>query len=189
VAKSSVRSGNVMSRIGKKPVSLLKGVVVNINDGIVSITGPKGELSRILPFGIKVRVNDGSVYIDRQDNSRPSRAKHGLVRALIFNMVKGVSEGFERRLEINGVGYRAEVAGQKITLSLGYSHPIVYEFPQGISAKVDKNIIILGGYDRELLGEIAAKIRSFRSPEPYKGKGIKYMEETIRRKVGKTGAG
>lgn len=178
-----------MSRIGKKPILLPKGVTVNIGNNTLNVKGPKGELNRSLPSGVVVNVNDGSIFVERRDESRESRAKHGLVRALVSNMVKGVTEGFERRLEINGVGYRAEVAGPKMTLALGYSHPIVYELPKGVSAKIDKNIVILGGYDRELLGETAAKIRSFRPPEPYKGKGIKYMEETIRRKVGKTGAG
>jgi large subunit ribosomal protein L6 len=111
-----------------------------------------------------------------------------MLRALVANMVKGVSEGFERRLEINGVGYRADVSGQKLNMALGFSHPVVFELPKGITAKVDKNLIILGGIDREMLGETASKIRSIRPPEPYKGKGIKYVEETIKRKVGKTGA-
>jgi large subunit ribosomal protein L6 len=178
-----------MSRIGKKPIPLPRGVIINVGNDALSVKGPKGELTRSLPYGVAVNVSNGSIIVDRRDDSRESRAKHGLVRALLSNMVKGVTEGFERRLEINGVGYRAEVAGPKMTLALGYSHPIVYELPKGISAKVDKNIVILSGYDRELLGETAAKIRSFRPPEPYKGKGIKYMEEIIRRKVGKTGAG
>jgi large subunit ribosomal protein L6 len=178
-----------MSRIGKKPILLPKGVTINISNNALSVKGPKGELGRSLPSGVKVDVQNSAITVERQDDSRENRAKHGLVRALLFNMVKGVTEGFERRLEINGVGYRAEVSGQKMTLALGYSHPVVYELPKGISAKIDKNILILNGYDRELLGETAAKIRSFRPPEPYKGKGIKYMEEIIRRKVGKTGAG
>lgn len=180
-----------MSRIGRKPIPLPKGVIVNTNieNGFLSVKGPKGELSRPLPSGVKVNISNGSVVIERRDDSRENRAQHGLVRALLSNMVRGVTDGFERRLEINGVGYRAEVAGSKMTLALGYSHPVVYELPKGISARIDKNIVVLGGYDHELLGETAAKIRSFRPPEPYKGKGIKYVEEIIRRKVGKTGAG
>ena len=143
-------------------------------------------------------VHNGSVFmmeenwdalINRDSDSRDDRARHGLMRALLANMVTGVTTGFERKLEINGVGYRAEVAGQKVTFALGYSHPVVFELPKGISAKVDKNIVILSGIDRELLGETAATVRGFRPPEPYKGKGIKYVEEVIRRKVGKTGAG
>jgi large subunit ribosomal protein L6 len=156
---------------------------------MVTVKGPKGELKRSLPGGVTVKVEQGNVVVTRDDDSRENRAKHGLVRALVANMVKGVTDGFERKLEINGVGYRAEVAGQKITFALGYSHPVVYELPKGLSAKVDKNVVILNGIDREALGEVAAKIRGFRPPEPYKGKGIKYIEEKIRRKVGKTGAG
>jgi large subunit ribosomal protein L6 len=126
--------------------------------------------------------------VARADDSRENRAKHGMMRATIANMVKGVSDGFERKLEINGVGYRAEVAGQKLNMALGFSHPVVFELPKGISAKVDKNIVILMGIDKEMLGETASKIREIRPPEPYKGKGIKYVEEHIKRKVGKTGA-
>jgi large subunit ribosomal protein L6 len=177
-----------MSRVGRKPVPVPKGVNVNLSGRNVAIKGPKGELKRELPLGVSVKVDGGNLQVSRADDSRENRAKHGLTRALLNNMVVGVTQGFERQLEINGVGYRAEVAGQKVTFALGYSHPVVYELPKGISAKVDKNFLILGGADRELLGEVAAKIRDFRPPEPYKGKGVKYVEETIRRKVGKTGA-
>ena len=177
-----------MSRLGRKPIELPKGVTVNIAAGGVSVKGPKGELKRILPTGVSLKVTGTHIDVSRNDDSRENRSKHGLTRALVANMVTGVTTGFERKLEINGVGYRAEVAGQKLTMALGYSHPIVYDLPKGISAKVDKNIIIVTGSDREVLGETAAKIRSFRPPEPYKGKGVKYLEETIRRKVGKTGA-
>ena len=178
-----------MSRLGRKPIEVPKGVNVSIAaGGHVTVKGPKGELKRDFPFGIDVKVQGAQVLVTRGSDSRDDRARHGLVRALVQNMVTGVNAGFERRLEINGVGYRAEVAGQKLTMALGYSHPIVYELPKGIAAKVDKNIVILTGSDREILGETAAKIRSFRPPEPYKGKGVKYLEETIRRKVGKTGA-
>ncbi len=177
-----------MSRVGRKPVSVPKGVNVTLSGRTVAVKGPKGELKRELPSGVSVKVDGGTVHVARADDSRENRAKHGLIRALISNMVTGVTSGFERQLEINGVGYRAEVAGQKLTMALGFSHPVVYEMPKGIGAKVDKNLLILSGSDRELLGEVAAKIRGFRPPEPYKGKGIKYVEETIRRKVGKTGA-
>ena len=165
-----------------------KGVTVNLAAGAVAVKGPKGELKRPLPTGVTVKVDGGAVQVTRLDDSRESRAKHGLARALINNMVVGVTNGFERKLEINGVGYRAEVAGQKMTFALGYSHPIEYDLPKSVSAKVEKNVVVLSGCDRELLGETAAKIRSFRPPEPYKGKGVKYIEETIKRKVGKTGA-
>ena len=178
-----------MSRVGRKPIAVPKGVTVTLGDRAISVKGPKGELKRELPGGVSIKVEQGQVQVNRDDESRENRAKHGLVRALLANMIKGVTDGFERRLEINGVGYRAEVAGSKVTFALGYSHPVVYELPKGTAAKVEKNIVVVTGIDRELLGEVAAKIRGFRPPEPYKGKGIKYVEETIRRKVGKTGAG
>ncbi len=135
-----------------------------------------------------MKVNGAELEVTRTSESRQDRAKHGMIRALIANMVRGVTEGFQRELEINGVGYRAEVAGQAINMALGFSHPVVFPLPKGIAAKVDKNRIILNGIDRELLGDTASKIRAIRPPEPYKGKGIKYVEEIIRRKVGKTGA-
>ncbi len=177
-----------MSRLGRKPIEVPKGVTVAIKDGEIAVKGPKGELKRSLPGGVDVKLQGTQIQVARHSDAREERAKHGLVRALVANMVTGVTNGFERKLEINGVGYRAEVAGQKMTLALGYSHPVVYELPKGVSAKVDKNLIILMSSDREILGETAAKVRSFRPPEPYKGKGIKYVEENIRRKVGKTGA-
>ena len=177
-----------MSRVGRKPIVLPKGVTVNVGSGAVAVKGPKGELKRAIPLGVSVKMAGTEVLVERADNSRENRAKHGMLRALVANMVKGVSEGFERKLEINGVGYRADVAGQKLNMALGFSHPVVFELPKGISAKIDKNLIILAGIDREMLGETASKIRDIRPPEPYKGKGIKYLEETIKRKVGKTGA-
>ena len=177
-----------MSRLGRKPIPIAKGVNVTIGADTVAVKGPKGELKRSIPEGVKVKLEDGNVVVTRDSDSRDHRARHGLMRALLANMVKGVTDGFERKLEINGVGYRAEVTGQKLTMALGYSHPVIYDLPKGIGAKVDKNIVILTGSDREMLGETAAKVRSFRPPEPYKGKGVKYIEETIRRKVGKTGA-
>lgn len=177
-----------MSRIGRKVIPLPKGVQLNVNGGKVQVKGPKGELGRALPEGVTVKVEGQEVKIERADNSRGNRSKHGMVRALVANMVKGVSDGFERKLEINGVGYRAEVAGQKLNMALGFSHPVSFDLPKGIAAKVDKNFVILSGIDREALGATAAKIREIRPPEPYKGKGIKYVEEVIQRKVGKTGA-
>jgi large subunit ribosomal protein L6 len=177
-----------MSRIGRKPVTVPKGVQVTVKDKKVTVKGPKGELSKDIPAIVTVKVDKDTVEVARADDDGPTRASHGLVRALINNMVEGVTKGFERKLEINGVGYKAEVAGQKLTMSLGYSHPINFELPKGITAKVDKNVLSLFGIDRELLGLTAAKVRSFRPPEPYKGKGVKYVEEVIKRKVGKTGA-
>jgi large subunit ribosomal protein L6 len=177
-----------MSRVGRKPVVLPKGVTISTTADTVSVKGAKGELRRKLPGGVSVKVTGQEVLVERADDAPQSRAKHGMLRALVANMVKGVSEGFERKLEINGVGYRAEVAGQKLNMALGFSHPVSFDLPKGITAKVDKNVVILSGIDREELGATAAKIREIRPPEPYKGKGIKYVEEVIQRKVGKTGA-
>jgi large subunit ribosomal protein L6 len=177
-----------MSRIGKKPVAVPKDVQFNLKDGKVTIKGPKGTLERVLPNGVIVVLKDGNVNVSRQGNDGPSRAKHGLTRALINNMVTGVTKGFERKLEINGVGFRAEVKGPTLTMALGFSHPVNFALPKGIAAAVDKNTIVLSGVDRELLGATAAKVRELRPPEPYKGKGVKYVEEVIKRKVGKTGA-
>src|SRR5688572_2368387 len=177
-----------MSRIGKLPITIPKGVTVVLKDGWVMVKGPKGELKKPVNPRTEAKLEGSTLSFHRVDDSRESRAAHGLMRALSANMVKGVSDGFERKLEINGVGYRAEVSGNKLTLQLGYSHPIEYPLPSGITAKVEKNMLTLAGFDREVLGEAAAKVRSFRPPEPYKGKGIKYVEETILRKVGKAGA-
>jgi len=173
-----------MSRIGNNPVSVPTGVEVTLGHTI-SVKGPKGQLEIKTNHFVNIKQEDGNVVFERAHNSRPARAAHGLMRALVANMVHGVTIGFERKLEINGVGYRAEVAGQKMTLQLGYSHPVIYDVPAGVTAKVDKNIIILTGIDKQLLGSCAAKIRSFRAPEPYKGKGVKYLEERIIRKEGK----
>jgi len=177
-----------MSRVGRKIVTLPKGVQLTVKDGSLAVKGPKGELKRNLPPHVKVASDATGVTVNREDDSKEARACHGLARALINNMVLGVTNGFERKLEVNGVGYRFEVAGDKLTMALGFSHPVVYQLPKGVSAKVDKNTLILAGIDRELVGQTAAKVRSFKPPEPYKGKGIKYVEETIKRKVGKTGA-
>jgi len=177
-----------MSRVGRKPIVVPKGVTVAVKDGSVAVKGPKGELKRSIPLGVSIKASTSEVLFERSDDSHDNRAKHGMIRALVANMVKGVSEGFERKLEINGVGYRADVAGQKLNMALGFSHPVVFDLPKGIAAKVDKNLVILTGIDREVLGETASKIRAIRPPEPYKGKGIKYLEEVIKRKVGKTGA-
>ena len=173
-----------MSRIGNNPVTVPKGVDVTLGH-VIKVKGPKGSLELKANHFVNIKDDEGKIVFERAHNSRPARAAHGLMRALVANMVHGVTEGFERKLEINGVGYRAEVAGQKMTLQLGYSHPVIYDLPAGISAKVEKNIIILSGIDKQLLGAAAAKIRSFRPPEPYKGKGVKYLEERIIRKAGK----
>lgn len=173
-----------MSRIGNKPVEIPKGVNIALGETI-SVKGPKGQLEMPSNGLVQIVEEDGKLVFKRENDSRNARAAHGLMRALVANMVHGVSEGFERKLEINGVGYRAEVSGKKLVLALGFSHPVEYELPEGVSAKVEKNVVTLAGIDKQLLGSAAAKIRGFRPPEPYKGKGVKYMEERILRKVGK----
>ena len=174
-----------MSRIGKLPIAIPKGVTVNASGSNVSVKGPKGTLSLAVHPQVKVTTEGNEVVCSRADDSRQSRAAHGLMRAQVANMVTGVSTGFQRKLEINGVGYRAEVSGKKLVLQLGYSHPVEYALPEGVTAAVEKNLVTLSAIDKQLLGATAAKVRSFRPPEPYKGKGIKYLEETILRKAGK----
>ena len=175
-----------MSRIGKLPVTIPAGVKVAVETDSVRIEGPKGKLQTIVPEGVHVKVEGNVVRVERESDDRKMRALHGLTRKFIANMAQGVSQGFNRILDINGVGYRAEVRGQEIHMTLGYSHPVVFPLPQGVTAAVERQIIItLSSADRQLLGETAAKIRSLRPPEPYKGKGIKYREEVIKRKAGK----
>ena len=177
-----------MSRIGRKPVPMPKGVVFSQKDGQYGVKGPKGELKRPLPSGVTIKTSPTELLVERASDAPNDRAKHGLVRAHLANMIKGVTDGWTRELEINGVGYRAEVTGDKVTMQLGYSHPVVFSLPKGVGAKVDKNKITLTSADRDSLGQTAAKIRELRAPEPYKGKGVKYAEEVIKRKVGKAGA-
>lgn len=177
-----------MSRIGKKPVAIPTGVQVALKEGELTVKGPKGELKRPVVAGVGFSVEADQVIVQSADESNDARAYQGLMRALLGNMVDGVTRGFERILEINGVGYRAELKGNTLSLALGYSHGIEYPLPDGISAEVEKQTkIIVRGIDKELVGATAAKIRSFRPPEPYKGKGIKYSDERILRKAGKTG--
>lgn len=178
-----------MSRIGRKVVSLPKGVSLVRGDGKYGIKGPKGELRKALPAGISVDVAGDKVTVKRADDSKENRARHGLVRANLANMVRGVTDGWTRELEINGVGYRAEVSGDSLNMVLGYSHPVVFKLPKGVSAKVEKNRVVLASLDRDLLGQTAAQVRELRPPEPYKGKGVKYVEEVIQRKVGKAAGG
>jgi large subunit ribosomal protein L6 len=177
-----------MSRIGRKPVVVPKGVTLSQKAGQFSVKGPKGELSKHMPDGVTMKVEGDKIVVSRADDSGPNRAKHGLVRAHLANMVKGVTEGWKRELEINGVGYRAEVSGDSVTFALGYSHPIVFKLPKSISAKVEKNRLTLVSADKDELGQVSAKLRELRPPEPYKGKGVKYVEETIKKKVGKAAA-
>lgn len=175
-----------MSRIGKLPVEIPHGVKVHLEDGRVFVEGAKGKLNAEIPAGIQVRVEGNRLLVSRAGNDRELKALHGLVRKLISNMVQGVSQGFTRVLEVNGVGYRAEVKGKELHLSLGYSRPVVFPLPPGITASVERQVVItLQGADKQLLGETAARIRALRPPEPYKGKGIKYREEVILRKAGK----
>ena len=177
-----------MSRVGKQPVVLPSGVQVTIEEMKIEVKGPKGVLSRELHPLVKVSQEDDKLVVTPADGSLKARGLWGLFRSLVANMVDGVSKGFTKVLEINGVGYRAESAGDTLKLTLGFSHPVEFKLPEGISVSVEKNTVItLSGIDKELLGQTAATIRAFRPPEPYKGKGIKYAEETIRRKVGKAG--
>lgn len=177
-----------MSRIGKKPIPLPGKVTVTIDGQHVTVKGPKGELSRLLPVGVIVLQEGETILVQRQDESRLARERHGLCRTLVANMVEGVANGFQKRLEIQGVGYRAQVQGSKLNMSLGYSHPVVFEPPEGIQFAVENNTnVIVSGIDKEVVGNIAAKIRAARPPEPYKGKGVRYAGERILRKAGKSG--
>ncbi len=175
-----------MSRVGKAPVKIQQGVKVDIKDGLVKVEGPKGKLSHNLPHGISAKVDSGNILVTRDDNVPKAAALHGLSRTLVQNMVHGAHTGFTRELDVVGVGYRAAVKGQTLTLTVGYSHPIDYVLPAGIAAKVENNThIVLTGADKMLVGMVAAKIRGFKEPEPYQGKGIKYTDEHIVRKQGK----
>ena len=175
-----------MSRIGKLPVTIPTGVKVALDANALRLEGPKGKLQTSVPGGLELKVEGNLLRVERQSEDRKVRALHGLTRKLIANMTQGVSQGFTRVLDINGVGYRADVRGQEIHMTLGYSHPVVFPLPASVSASVERQVIItLSSPDRQVLGETAAKIRSLRPPEPYKGKGIKYREEVIKRKAGK----
>ncbi len=178
-----------MSRVGKLPIEVPKGIKVIIEDGLFTAEGPKGKVSERLLDGIPVSIDDGVITVSRANDSGDLRSKHGLIRALLANAVTGVSEGFVKELQLNGVGYKAEVQGRAIHFALGYSHPVIYELPEGIEVEIDKaNKISVRGANRQEVGQVAAEIRSLRKPDPYKGKGIKYVDEVIRRKVGKAGA-
>lgn len=178
-----------MSRIGKMPIAIPQGVEIKIaDDNTVTVKGPKGQLVKKMNEDINIAIEDGKVVVTRPSDQKMHRALHGLTRALLNNMVEGVSKGFERVLDINGVGYRAAKAGSKLTLTMGYSHPVEMEDPEGITVEVPApNKILVKGADKEKVGIHAANIRAVRKPEPYLGKGIKYAEEVIRRKEGKTG--
>ncbi|MDX1644005.1 MAG: 50S ribosomal protein L6 [Thermoanaerobaculia bacterium] len=178
-----------MSRIGKQPIPVPDGVKVSFENGRFTAEGPKGTVSQEVVGRIDVEIDGGEVRVIRRGNASSDRAMHGLTRALLANAVQGVSEGFSKSLEINGVGYRAEVQGKSVRFALGYSHPIDFEIPEGISIEVDKsNRVTVSGADRQQVGQVAAEIRALRKPEPYKGKGVRYTDEVVRRKVGKAGA-
>jgi large subunit ribosomal protein L6 len=174
-----------MSKIGKQPIAVPDGVEVKINGSFVVVKGPKGELSKEFPKGIKIEMKEKEIIVSPAEQNKKISALWGLSRALLFNLIKGVTEGFEKKLEIEGVGYRANLQGDKLILSLGFSHPIEVAVPAGLKFLVEKNVITISGFDKELVGQTAAKIRAFKKPEPYKGKGIRYQGEVVRRKAGK----
>ncbi len=177
-----------LSRIGKLPINLPGGITADLQASRITIKGPKGELSRDLQPRVKVSLQDNVLILEPKDDTADTKARHGLMRALIANMVTGVGEGFEKQLEIHGVGYRAQVAGKTLKMSLGYSHEINFEVPDGIEVSMQESNIIVRGIDKQLVGQTAARIRAYRKPEPYKGKGIRYTGEYIIRKSGKTAA-
>jgi large subunit ribosomal protein L6 len=178
-----------MSRIGKLPVAVPSGVSVSLDDGVVFVKGPKGELHQpILAQVVEVKIADGQVTVDRKGEAKAHRSAHGLTRTLIANMIEGVSKGFRKSLEIQGVGFRAAKAGENLNLTLGFSHPVVFEAPKGIALSVEgQNRIHVDGIDKQAVGQVAAEIRGLRPPEPYKGKGIRYQGEIVRKKLGKAG--
>jgi large subunit ribosomal protein L6 len=178
-----------MSRIGKKPIAIPDGVTVTCRGAEVRVEGPKGSLSQRIPDRISVEIGDGKVSFSRPDDRKENRALHGLARSLVANMVHGVSQPFTKELEIQGVGYRADMAGKRLRMLLGFSHPVEIDVPEGLTVSVDRNVIVkIEGIDRQKVGQFAAEIRAVRPPEPYKGKGIRYVDEHVRRKVGKAGA-
>jgi len=178
-----------MSRVGKTPISLPDKVKVSVAGNVIKVEGPKGKLSCSIDSTMKVDVDGSIVTVTRPNETRNAKSMHGLSRALIANMVEGVATGFSKKLDVQGVGYRCEVKGKQVHLALGFSHPVVYDLPQGVDAKVEeKTKLVLTGIDKQVIGATAAKIRSFRPPEPYGGKGIRYADEYVRRKEGKSGA-
>jgi large subunit ribosomal protein L6 len=178
-----------MSRVGKLPIKIPQGIQISLEQLMLTISGPKGTLVRPIPAQLDLEVDQQAIHVRRRDESRGARSLHGLLRALVFNMVEGVSQGFTKTLEIQGTGYRADVQNNILNLSLGYSHPINFALPDGVKATVERqNVIRLEAIDKELLGETAARIRALRAVEPYKGKGIRYAGEKVHRKVGKAGS-
>mgnify|MGYP001014701935 FL=1 len=176
-----------LSRIGKLPVVIPAGVTITVDSGNVVVKGPKGELTQFITPAVDVKVEDGQVTVHPKDESKTARAQHGLMRALINNMVIGVTKGYEKKLEVNGVGFRVSMSGQDLEMSLGFSHPVKYTPPTDVKISTNKMEITVSGIDKQKVGQVAAEIRSFKKPEPYKGKGIKYVDEVILRKAGKAG--
>jgi large subunit ribosomal protein L6 len=176
-----------MSRIGKLPITVPSGVTITVDQDVITVNGPKGSLSQFTMPGVNVTQSEGSVLVTRESEQREHRAKHGLMRSLVNNMVLGVTEGFEKKLEINGVGYRAAVEGNRVKLALGFSHDVYYPIPEGIQISVEQNVITVKGINKQQVGQVSAEIRALKKPEPYKGKGIKYSDERIIRKSGKSG--
>ena len=177
-----------LSRIGKLPIEIPSGVTITVDSGDVTVEGPKGKLVQFITPAVTVKVENGVFTVEPKDDSQEARAQHGLMRALVNNMVTGVTKGYEKRLEVKGVGYRVATSNNVLDMSLGFSHPVKYKAPEGIQVTNDKMVIIVSGIDKQKVGQIAAEIRSFREPEPYKGKGVRYVGEVVRRKSGKTGA-
>ena len=176
-----------LSRIGKLPVVIPAGVTITVDSGDVTVEGPKGKLVQCITPAVNVKVEDGQVTVHPKDESRQARAQHGLMRALINNMVVGVTEGYERRLEVKGVGFRVSSSNNELTMSLGFSHEVKYKAPEGVNVSNEKMVIVVSGIDKQKVGQTAAEIRALKKPEPYKGKGIMYLGEQILRKAGKTG--
>lgn len=178
-----------MSRIGNMPIVIPAGVEVKLDGNTVTVKGPKGELTRTVHQNMKVEIEGAEIKVTRPDDQKENRSLHGLTRTLIANMVEGVTNGYSKQLEVNGVGYRSSVEGNKLVLNIGYSHPVEMPFPDGVKAEVNDKVITISGIDKQKVGQFAAEVREKRPPEPYKGKGIKYMDEHIRRKEGKAGKG
>ena len=176
-----------LSRIGKLPIEIPSGVTITVDSGDVTVVGPKGTLTQFVTPAVDVKIEDGTLTVHPKDESKEARAQHGLMRALINNMVTGVTKGFEKKLEVNGVGFRVATSNNELEMALGFSHPVKYKAPEGITIVNDKMLITVSGIDKQKVGQVAAEIRALKKPEPYKGKGIKYVDEVILRKAGKTG--
>lgn len=176
-----------MSRIGKLPIAIPSGVTITVDPDVITVQGSKGTLTQFTMPGVAVEVKDNEIVVTRENDEPKNRAKHGLMRSLLANLVTGVSQGFSKKLEINGVGFRVALAGTDLKMNLGFSHDVIYSLPQGVTATVEQNTITVSGIDKQQVGQVAAEIRALKKPEPYKGKGIKYADERIIRKSGKSG--